>query len=66
MAFATKKDALNWAKTHLIPTKYGNFYDPIEGLETRPEKTPQGWRFEGRNDEWQYEIEKRNAQGGQP
>lgn len=67
MAFATKKDALNWAKAHLMPTKYGNFYDPIEGLETRPEKTPQGyWRFEGRNDEWLYEIEKRNAQGGQP
>lgn len=37
----------------------GNFYDPIEGLETRPEKTQQGyWRLEGRNDEWLDEIER--------
>ena len=50
---------MNWAKTHLMPTKYGNFYDPIEGLETRPEKTQQGyWRLEGRNDEWLDEIER--------
>lgn len=66
MAFATKKKALCWAKAHLTPTKRGNFYDPIEGLETRPEKAPQGyWRFEGRDDEWLDEIEERNAQRGE-
>lgn len=64
MAFATKKCALDWAKAHLKPTKHGNFYDPIEGTETRPEKVRQGyWRFEGRNDEWLDEIEGRGKQG---
>lgn len=67
MVFATKNDALNWAKTHLMYTKYGNFYDPISGLETRPEKVADGhWRFEVRDDEWLEQIEKRNAQGVQP
>ena len=58
MAFATKKDALFWAKNHLKPTKYGNYYDPIEKLETRPVKTSDGvWKFESRDDEWLDKIE---------
>ena len=61
MAFATKKDALNWAKYHLKYTKYGNYYDPINKLETRPVKVCDGvWKFEGRDDEWLERIEKIN------
>ena len=58
MAFSTKKDAVGWAKHHLKPTKYGNFYDPIEMLETKPIKIGDGlWKFEGRDDEWLDKIE---------
>ena len=58
MAFATKKDAIGWANYHLPPTKYGNYYDPVSGLETKPVKVRDGvWKFEGRNDEWLGEIE---------
>ena len=58
MAFATKKEAIGWAKHHLKPTKYGNYYDPIEKLETRPVKRSDGvWKFEGRDDEWLDKIE---------
>lgn len=58
MAFATKQEAIGWAKHHLSYTKYGNYYDPIEGIETRPVKVRGVWKFEGRDDEWLDEIER--------
>lgn len=59
MAFATKKEALAWAKDHLEPTKYGNFFDPIDWTETRPVKTAPGvWGFELRDDCWIDSIER--------
>ena len=61
MAFATKKDAIGWAGRHLSYTKYGNWYDPINKLETRPVKRSDGaWKFEGRDDEWLDAIEAMN------
>lgn len=62
MAFATKKDALGWAKHHLKPTKCGNYYDPIDMTETRPIKVREVWIFEGRNDEWLDKIEQIQGQ----
>ena len=61
MAFATKKEAIGWAKHHLSPTKYGNYYDPIDMTETQPVKVRDGiWKFDGRDDEWLDEIEAMN------